>query len=88
MITHHGWRVSVCDVVPSASLARPWQPAPKVSDDFTVLAAALDCCRALHEAGRIGIELHAIKRRDDVAEVGWLEPMDWRELIAAERAPT
>lgn len=51
MITHHGWRVSVCDVVPSASLSRPWAPAPKVHDDFTVLAAALDCCRALHEAG-------------------------------------
>lgn len=80
MITHHGWRVSVCDVVPSASLARPWLPAPKVHDDFTVLAAALDCCRALHEAGRLGIELQAIERRDGREE---LHPLNWRDLITA-----
>jgi hypothetical protein len=80
VITHHGWRVSVCDVMPSASLARPWAPAPKLCDDFAVLAAALDCCRALDEAGRTGIALHEVQHVDG-AEV--LRSMNWRELIAA-----
>jgi hypothetical protein len=85
VITHHGWRVSVCDVVPSASLARPWAPAPKVCDDFSVLAAALDCCRVLHEAGRVGIELQAIEQRDGREE---LHPLNWRELIATAASGT
>ena len=85
MITHHGWRVSVCDVVPSASLARPWSPAPKVSDDFAVLAAALDCCRALDEAGRSGIELAAVEQFNGRET---LQPMNWRELIAAPASGT
>lgn len=79
-ITHHGWRVSVSDVVPSASTARPWVPAPKVHDDFSVLSAAVDCCRALHEAGRVGIELVAVEKFDGRET---LYPMDWRELAAA-----
>ena len=79
MITHHGWRVSVCDVVPSASLSRPWAPAPKQHDDFDVLQAAIDCCRALHQAGRIGIALAEIHHENGVER---LRPLNWAELIA------
>ena len=81
MKTHHGWRVSVHDVVPSAMAHRRWAiPAQKVHDDFTVLAAALDCCRAMDKEGRRGIQLHAIERSGGREE---LRQMNWRELTKA-----
>ena len=83
MKTHHGWRVSVCDVAPGATLARPWEPPPKVCDDFTVLAAALDCCQALDKAGRTGIELYSVERTNGGERSERLARLNWRRLAKA-----